>query len=48
MNLRWKNRLAFLLLFIGGIFLIYGMARGEMDVVFTKAVNICLECVGIG
>lgn len=48
MTLKGKNRLAFLLLFIGGAFLIYGIARGEMDVVFTKAVNICLECVGIG
>ena len=26
----------------------YGVFRGEMDIVFEKAVRICMECIGLG
>ncbi len=25
-----------------------GVMRGELSVIFVKAVNICLECIGLG
>lgn len=32
----------------GAAFMIIGIFRGEMATVLMKAVNICLECIGIG
>lgn len=33
---------------VGVLFMLAGVYRGEVLVVWTKAVNICLECIGIG
>lgn len=30
------------------LFVAHGILRGEMSVVLNKAVNICLECIGLG
>ena len=32
----------------GILLMILGLCRGEVSVVFTKAINICMECIGIG
>ncbi|CEH33673.1 CD1871A family CXXC motif-containing protein [Romboutsia lituseburensis] len=29
-------------------FIVGGVYRNEVKVVFNKAINICLECIGIG
>ena len=36
------------IIFVAGIFIWYGMERGEVPQIFKKAVNICLECIGLG
>lgn len=33
---------------LGLLFMGYGASRGEMPVVLEKAINICMECIGIG
>ncbi len=42
MLLRW-SLLILALIFIGA-----GILRSEHNTVFLKAVNICLECIGVG
>ena len=37
-----------MILAVGLAMVIFGISRGEMNVVFTKAINICMECIGIG
>ena len=48
-NLKNKGILLSAFLLLSGAALLYlGVTRGEMDLVLRKAINICLECIGIG
>ena len=42
------NVLRAVLLAVAVIFILVGLFRDEARIVFVKAVNICLECIGIG
>lgn len=48
MNYLKKNWPAVLILLMGAAFLATGVWRGEDQVVFRKAINICMECIGLG
>jgi len=43
-----KNFASFAILIIGIALVVAGIVRTEHETVLTKAVNICLECIGIG
>ena len=45
-NKRWKLQMILMVIAIGTM--VYGICRGEVSVVWNKAVIICLECIGLG
>lgn len=47
-ELVFSRRTGILVVALGLAVMGFGAHRGELAVIFTKATNICLECVGIG
>ncbi len=45
---RKEAALPLLLVLLGIACMLAGVYRGELKILFAKAVNICLECIGIG
>lgn len=39
---------SFLILAVAIAFIIVGVLRDEVSLIFNKAITICMECVGIG
>ncbi len=48
MSVLRRNRAAVLFVALALAFLAIGVWRGEAEVVLRKAVNICMECIGLG
>ncbi len=42
------NKAAIALILVSAVFICVGIWRGEVETVFRKAVNICMECIGLG
>ena len=48
MEKRTRRLIAGAILVVAVTMLVYGIYRGEVSIVLKKAVNVCLECIGLG
>lgn len=48
MNFLRRYGIALALVLTGAAFIAIGVWRGEAETVLRKAVNICMECIGLG
>ena len=43
-----RRLIAGAILVVAVMMIIYGIYRGEVSIVLNTAVNVCLECIGLG
>jgi len=43
-----KKYIRIFIITLSFVFIGVGLYRGELNDVFKKAINVCLECIGIG
>ncbi|MCR5108003.1 MAG: hypothetical protein K6B28_07540 [Lachnospiraceae bacterium] len=48
MNNKTRNIITFSLLAVSLILIGLGVKTGEYEAVLNKAINVCMECIGIG
>ena len=46
--MRRKNGITIGLILLAAVFLTVGVLRNEYSTVWVKAVNVCMECIGLG
>lgn len=46
--LKIRPLLFIITIILSGVFIWIGINRGEVSIVFNKAIRICMECIGLG
>ncbi|MCL2867251.1 MAG: hypothetical protein FWF47_05770 [Clostridia bacterium] len=48
MTIKTRRRVQTALILLAAACIAFGAARGEVRLILTKAILICLECIGLG
>ena len=48
MNERTRRLVSASVFLIGALMAVAGVMRGEAEAVYTKAIHLCMQCIGIG
>lgn len=48
MNSKNFSRIRLIIFLVGAAMILFGVERGEVQIIFNKAARVCLECIGLG